>query len=293
MLNHKLVSIVNCLGGYNEPYQSPEHASMKTIFSLKFIFILSLSVAFSQTKISKTRLHGTFFLNWGYHRDAYTKSTIHFKDYQTENYDFTLHSAKATDQPDFDDFFHRPLTVPQYVFSIGYFFNNKKDLGIEIGWDHLKYVMVDYQKMHLTGMIHGVNYDKDTLVTPKFVHYEHTNGNNYLMINALKRITLLKSHAKYNKLSGILRLGFGGLVPKTDSYILGLHNDGPFRFSGIVIGAGASVRYDLLKYFFLETSIKGSFVDYTSVKLYKEGRAKQQFLSVQYILSAGINVPLY
>ena len=112
----------------------------------------------------------------------------------------------------------------------------------------------------LTGMIHSVNYDKDHLVTPNFIHYEYVNGHNYLMNNGLKRISLLKLYSKYNKLSAIMRLGIGGLVPKTDSYILENHNDGTFKLSGIVIGAWASLRYDLLNYFFLET---GALVDYT------------------------------
>jgi hypothetical protein len=55
---------------------------------------------------------------------------------------------------------------------------------------------------------------------------------------------------------------------------------------------GAALRYDFFKYFFFEPSIKGSFVDYTNVKLYEKGRANHTFFSVQYILSAGINIPL-
>jgi len=263
--------------------------------------LVSLPALAQQKESAKNtkKLHGTFFLNWGYHRDAYTTSTIEFKDNTTPNtphYNFTFHNAKAHDKPDMDDFFHTPPTVPQYMLNFGYFFNDKNDLGIEVSWNHLKYVVTDNQTMHMTGTIEGQGYDLDTLVTPDFVHFEHTNGNNYLIISLLKRFQLLNSKNQQHRISAIFGLGGGGLIPKSDSYITinntQYHNDGPFRLSGWVIGASAAMRFDFFRYFFFEPNIKGSFANYTNVKLYGNGRANHKFLSVQYILSLGINIPL-
>jgi hypothetical protein len=242
------------------------------------------------TKKEKKPFHGTFYFSWGYHRDIYSHSTIHFMDRQTGNYDLTFYHARAKDQPDWDGLLNTPLTVPQYVVSGGYFFNDKHDLGIEVSWDHLKYVVRDNQMLHMKGWIEDQYYDRDTLVTPDFVHLEHTNGNNYLMVTLLKRSTLTSSKNGNHKLSAIFRLGGGALVPKTDSYVLGKHNDGPFRFSGYVIGTGAAVRYDIFHHFFLEPSIKEAFDNYTDVKLYKDGRARHHFFSTQFIVSAGFNI---
>ena len=258
------------------------------------------AVAQQQSEILENKkLHGTFFVNWGYHRDAYTTSTIQFKDTETPgvpHYNFKFHKAKAHDKLDMGDFFDTAPTVPQYMLNFGYFFNDKNDLGIEVCWNHLKYVVTDNQVMRMTGTIDGKSYDLDTLVTPDFVHFEHTNGNNYLMISLLKRIQMISSKNQQHKLSGIFSIGGGGLIPKSDSYITinnqQYHNDGPFRLSGWVVGVGAAVRYDFLKYFFFEPNIKGSFANYTNVKLYEKGRASHRFFSVQYILSIGINLPL-
>jgi len=132
----------------------------------------------STTSTEKKKLHGTFFVNWGYHRDAYTTSTIQFKDIETPgvpHYDFKFRKAKAHDKLDMNDFFKTAPTVPQYAFNFGYFFNDKNDLGIEVAWNHLKYVVTDNQVMRMTGTIDGQYYDLDTLVTPGFVHFEHTN----------------------------------------------------------------------------------------------------------------------
>ncbi len=242
--------------------------------------------------IKKRKVHGDFYVTWGYHRDQYTKSDIQFKDTQTGNYDFTFSDAKASDRLDiYKDFLHEPMTIPQYVLYAGYFFRNKGNWGVEIGWDHLKYIVDDNQVMHLKGTINGQYYDQDTLVTSDFVHYEHTNGNNYLMANVLKRYTLYTSPKEVHRLSAIAKLGAGILVPKTYTVVMGKENDGPFRPSGVVVGAAAALRYDLSRYFFVEHSVKGAFVDYTSVKLYGEGRAKQHFFSVQYIFSFGLYLP--
>lgn len=248
----------------------------------------------TETKVeSKKKIHGNFFITWGYQHNAYTESSIQFINHNNgNNYDFTLHNAKAHEQPDFEDLLHRPISVPQYVFHIGYLFNDKHDLGIELSWDHLKYVVTDNQVLHLTGNINGVNYDKDTLVDPKFVHFEHTNGNNYLMASIVKRKKLYTTKNGYLRISAIGKFGFGGLVPKTDSHIMGKNNDGPFQLSGWVTGLTADLRIDLFRYFFIEGSVKGCFANYTNAIIHDKGKAKHTFWSAQYIAAFGFNIPL-
>jgi hypothetical protein len=275
---------------------------IKTISLLAaFCLLVSLHAVAQQESetTAKKKLHGTFFVNWGYHRDAYTTSTIQFKGNDSPGvpeYDFTFHNAKSHDKHDMKNFLQKAPTLPQYVLNFGYFFNDKKDLGIEVGWNHLKYVVTDNQVIHMTGTIDEKYYDLDTLVTPDFVHFEHTNGNNYLIISLLKRVKMLSSKNQQHKLSAIFGAGLGGLIPKSDSYITinnkKYHNDGPFRLSGWVVGVSAAARYDFFKYFFLESSIKGAFANYTNVKLYDRGRANHHFFSVQSGLSLGINVPI-
>src|SRR5687768_6912639 len=95
------------------------------ILGLSFTHSLYAQLEGAPVPVAKKGLHGTFFINWGYHRDVYTNSTIRFLDRQTGNYDFTFYHAKAKDQPDWDNFFKTAPTVPQYVVSAGYFFNDK------------------------------------------------------------------------------------------------------------------------------------------------------------------------
>jgi hypothetical protein len=236
---------------------------------------------------------GSVYFNWGYNRDWYSTSTIHFVNNKTDNYDFIFVDAKAHDQPDMEQYWHIDrLTIPQYDFNIGYFFKSKNSLGLEISWDHLKYVVTDNQVMHVIGNIRGKYIDKDTLVTPDFVHLQHTNGNNYLMLNLVKRQTIMDG--KTFQLSGIGKIGAGPLMSYTISNVLGSYDSGHFHYHGWVAGASVGLRLYILKYVFLQTDIQGAFANYTNTELGadRQGLATHQFTSLQFMWSGGLEFPL-
>jgi hypothetical protein len=267
--------------------------SVKLISLFIFGLLFSLPSYSQNDVVPKTcKMKGTFYAAWGYNRDWYTNSTLHFNGTNPNgNYDIKVKHTHAHDQPDMQDLLHTPISVPQYDLNIGYFFNDKRDLGLEISWNHLKYVMYNDQVRHVTGEIYGRQIDKDTLVTPDFVKFEHTNGNNYAMISLVKRVVILKTKNNLLKVSGIFKYGIGGLVPKTDSKLFGYHNDGPFKLSGVVTGLNTGIRIDLFRYFFFDTNFQGAFAEYTNGKIF-QGRVRHHFFSLQYIWALGINVPL-
>jgi hypothetical protein len=238
--------------------------------------------------------HGALYLSWGYNRDWYTRSDIRFRNTDPNNsYDFTFHNAHASDKPDFKDFWRfNSLTIPQYDLTVGYLFGDKHDLGIEVSWNHLKYVVDDNQLMHVTGQIHGRTLDVDTVVTPNFVHLQHTNGNNYLMVNLVKRWQLRAG--RHLRLSAIGKVGAGPMISYTISTVLGSHEEGPFHYHGWVVGTSAGLRLDVFRYFFLQSDVQGAFADYTNTWLGadKRGRATHVFGSGQLIWAFGFNAPL-
>ncbi|MBC7391228.1 MAG: hypothetical protein H7329_18650 [Opitutaceae bacterium] len=218
---------------------------------------------------------------------------MRFRNSETDNYDFTFKNAHASDKPDMEYFYKiKVMTVPQYNFHIGYFFNNKRNFGIELSWDHLKYVVNDYQSMFVSGNVRGHAINKDTVVTPDFVHLQHTNGNNYLMINMLKRTDFVKK--KNIKISAIGKVGAGPLVSYTISSVLGNYDKGAFYYHGMVYGLSTTLRLELLKYFFIETSLQGAFANYTNTRLGADhkGLATHRFFSLQYMYGAGLTLPL-
>src|SRR5213083_2425016 len=89
------------------------------------------------TKLKKRGL----YLTWGYTRAFYGNSDIHLVNQtgsgRANNYNFTVHQAVAHDRADFDGIAQvNNLTIPQFVFRIGYQLNEK--YGIEFNFDHTK-----------------------------------------------------------------------------------------------------------------------------------------------------------
>lgn len=230
---------------------------------------------------------GTFYLTYGYNLDWFTKSDIHFRDLTTENYDFTLYNVKAEDRPGLKDYFHQNLTIPQYSYRFGYFLNDKNDLGFEINYDHVKYIAIQDQQLHIKGQIHGEYFDKDTTLAENFIRYEHTNGANYLMINGVKRLNFLHAKNELHWLSGMFRAGGGIVLPRSDTWLWGHHRNDSYHIAGYVLGIDVGLRYDFLKHFFMETSGKGAFANYTNIYLWEKGRANQHWFSFEYIFAIG------
>ena len=110
--------------------------------------MLLLGIVFSfpssaqTTPENPTSRKGDVYIYWGWNRSAYTRSDIHFKG---TDYDFTLFKAKGKDRQEefaLNPFLHPgELTIPQYNFRIGYFFNSHYNLSF--GIDHMKYIFIE------------------------------------------------------------------------------------------------------------------------------------------------------
>ncbi len=266
---------------------------MLRCLTLIFLFFLALTQTFSQESCdcpgAAKKGKGTFYAAWGYNKDWYSTSDIHFYDSGTDNYDFTLYDVKAKDRPGFDKIINIEIFIPQYVYRFGYYFNNKKDIGVEINFDHSKYVMVQDQTVRIEGQIHGVAMDKDTLLQGNFLKFEHTNGANFLMGNFLKRKSFLHSSNKKHWLSAIIKPGLGIVIPKTDVTLFGNRLDNRFHVAGWIVGAEAGFRYDF-RHFFMEATAKQTFANYSNVLVIGSGKANHYFTCTQAILTAGFQL---
>lgn len=235
---------------------------------------------------------GTFYISAGYNLDWYADGTLHFKDLTTNNYDFSLSNVKAKDRDGLKHLLKEDITIPQYSFRIGYWLNKKYDLGIELNYDHAKYVMYKNQVLHLKGFIQGVYYDKDTLVNTNFLTFEHTNGANFAMLNVMKRQNIW--HSKNNKwwLGAVAKTGFGIVIPRSDVTIFQVNRNDKYHVAGYITAIETGFRFDFLKHYFLETTGKGVFANYYNVLLPGEGRAKHKVLGFEYIFLCGLQFPL-
>lgn len=238
---------------------------------------------------------GVIYLSWGYNRDWYSKSDLHFQNSGTDNYDFTLYGVSAKDRPGFDEILSTAIrgdiTIPQYVYRIGYYFNNKHDIGVEINFDHSKYVMTSGQNVRVKGQIRGAELDKDTILYPDFLKFEHTDGANFMMVNFIKRKNLTRSANGKRWLSAVLKPGAGIVIPKTNVSLFGEQLDNRFHVAGWITGVETGLRYDF-RHFFMEATTKGTFANYSDVLVIGTGKANHRFCTLQAILNAGFQFNL-
>lgn len=206
------------------------------------------------------------YIQWGYNAEWYTHSNIHFKMFNGNN--FTLHQAKAHDKPDFDAILKKPgeISIPQYNYRIGFYLNEKHTRSIEINFDHIKYVVTDGQKVHVTGIIDNLKIDADSILNPQtFLHLEHTDGGNLLHINYVQQSSLLKTtDGTRPLLNFIAKAGAGINIPRTDFTWRGDRLNNYFHVAGYNISAEAGLRFYLFKKLFIEATAKTGYVRYVN-----------------------------
>lgn len=239
----------------------------------------------------------SFYGLWGYSRQAYTTSTIRFVNKGTPGiageygaYDFVIKDVKAHDKPDFDklgDVVN--ITIPQYNFRIGMWFNNKNDEGFELNYDHAKYVVTDGQTARFKGTINGQQVDKDSVIEQKYFHFEHTDGANFWMINYMKRNKIYYSKNENFKLSYVFKPGLGVVIPRTDVTLFGKHLNNNWKLAGVIAAVETTLRFDIRKHYVIELAGKGGWADYINVFCLGRGngRASHHFGFVEAVLSLG------
>jgi len=276
---------------------------------MKHKFILLILCAFSVTAEAQlapitAKSKGTFYLLWGYNRDWFSKSDIHFKgtypdtpqmpaEARGQKYDFTLLGADAEDRPQFNRIVDWDISIPQFYYRLGYIFHGENINGIEIGFDHVKYVMKSDQVLRVQGQLYDstsqgvVNVDKEMLVTDKFVHFEHTNGANYLMLSFVRGMPLLRTRSEMHTILCLVKPGAGIVIPRSDVSINGVRKDNEFHIAGYVAGLEVSFRYIFAEHVFLETSGKGCYANYSNVLTTKGNSANHYFTSFEWLFSLG------
>jgi hypothetical protein len=229
------------------------------------------------------------YVQWGYNRDIFSNSDLHFSN--GSRYNFTIHNAHAVDQPDFAGFWETPIdiTIPQNSYRIGVYLNREQTWAIELNFDHAKYVVHDNQVLRVSGQINGEPIDKDTVIRRQFVHFEHTNGANFYHLNYVHQKYLLEGK-DYGKLSYLLKGGAGIVLPRSDITIMNNRLDNEYHVAGYIVSVEAGMRFYPLRNFFMELNAKGGFANYLNVLTIEGGSAHHNFWYGELIALAGYDL---
>jgi hypothetical protein len=223
---------------------------------------------------------GEYYFFWGYNRSEYANSDITFKG---PGYDFMLQNVTARDLPiplsaeEYLDITR--LSIPQYNFRYGYFFNDH--WAVSIGSDHMKYVMDNDQLSTLTGHISANVSDPAIAVNPiyvgdfdhkpfvinskDFLTYEHTDGFNYFHVELDRYDRLWKAKNNIQGIDWLVGVGAGTLIPRSDVRLFTQGRNNHFNFAGYGLSAKTGLRFDISRRFFFQTDVMGGFVRLNNV----------------------------
>ncbi len=252
------------------------------------IFLFSSIKSDAKNKKDRT---GSIYFSWGYNTEWYTKSTVTIKQPGLGN-DYEMVHVNAHDHRGWDEgLFHKAFTIPQYNYRLGYYFNKKQDLGIEINFDHTKYLIADGQQVHLKGTLANKSVDEQIFFAQSNgFYYFLNNGANFLLFNLVKRVPVYNAKTRKLKVDLTGKAGIGPVIPHVQNDLFGQINAQQFQLGGWNTGAETAVRVTVMKYAYLEFSQKVDYARYSHLLVY-DGRAKQNFGTYELILSLGFIIP--
>ncbi len=261
--------------------------------------LMMFLLAFSSSTVAqeqKKERKGEFYLSWGYNTEWYTHSDIHVSQPSMNN-DYKFVDVYGHDYRGWDNqLLEKGLTIPQYNYRIGYFFNKKKNLAIEINFDHTKFIFSDknnfYQeKAHLVGTVNGRNVDTMlNFAWPQFVYYLN-NGANFLCFNIVKRWNVWQNKKETIKVDGLLKGGLGPVVPHVQNTFFGMENKPHFQIGGWNVGVEGAIKVTFFNTVFLEYTNKLDYARYSGLKIYN-GTASQAFGCYEMVVNLGLSFPI-
>ncbi len=248
-------------------------------------FLIGLTIQLSAVGQKKIVKNGAFYLSWGYNTEWYGNSNIHVVQ-NNLNSDYTFKNIQAHDHIGWDKLFQRELTIPQYNYRIGYFFNEKQDLALEINFDHTKYIVTQGQTTNVSGKMNGKAIDTTVVVSYNVLDYQLNNGANFFLINIVKKLNIYKTSGDFINICGLGKFGVGPLVPHVQNRIFGKDNVPHFQIGGWNTGIEAGIKATFAKHIYLEFCNKLDYARYYGLEVFG-GKVNQSFFCYELILSLG------
>lgn len=272
------------------------------LVSVFFCLTLFFSVGGMAQNYSFKKKFGTqknaMYLYWGYNRSIYSKSDVNFYG---PTYNFLVKDLAASDRPsrDFSTYVNlQSISVPQFNIRLGWYYKFRWD--ISVGYDHMKYVMDRGQTLYINGVVgettsselSGVYTDADGLIPIRHedLHYENTNGLNYISVQLTNTAPLYKTRNRKFAIQRRLGFGMGPVVTQTDFTWDGLQYHTKFGLSGYGLSLNTGVRFDFFNRFFFQSNWSGGFIHLPKNRIAPNDEffAKHKFVFGQWDLVAGV-----
>lgn len=262
------------------------------------LLFMTLSPLFGLAQQTKKERSGEFYFSWGYNTEWYTHSNVRVSQPSLGN-DFTFVGISGHDHKGWDyGIFNQPISIPQYNYRVGYIFNKQKGWGVEINFDHTKFIFDDNQFTRVKGKIENKSFDGQILFADRVAgsdsssHYYLNNGANFLLFNIVKRWPIFINKKGTFRIDGLGKFGIGPLIPHVQNKFFEQPENAPhFQVGGWNIGVEGALRATFFKYIYVEYTNKLDYARYSGLKIY-QGTSKQAFGTYELILNLGLSFPV-
>jgi hypothetical protein len=269
----------------------------------KLILLLTLLISISgiaqsySYKKKQITQKGSMYFYWGYNRSVYSKSDINFAG---ENYNFTIINARAKDRPstELKTYINlETITVPQFNLRVGLYTNSSWD--VSLGYDHMKYVMVNWQQAQLSGSIPASEnqylngeFDGEAYhtINDNMIHYENSNGLNYITFQATYNKLLYRTESRIFAIRGRLGAGLGAVVTQTDFEFNGQDYHSLLKLTGFGGSIHSGVRFEFFNRFFAQSNFSTGAISLPHLQTIANSNnyANQKFVYGDWQLVAGV-----
>jgi hypothetical protein len=239
---------------------------------------------------------GEWYFAWGYNKEFWAHSDIHVHQGALGN-DFTLYGVSAHDDAG--------LTAdpfgPQYSFRIGRFFDDNRNFGLELNFDHTKYETTLGPSVAISGTVAGAPRSGTVQLNNMNFYEVLHNGANHLMFNAVYRLPLIGETNETLSVAAIGRAGVGVMLPHTTDTIFGATNDvgsksisnaigftnGWWQLNGWTTGVEGGFRVVLYKPVYLELTDKIAYAKLYDLPAAQGGTISQSLWMNEIVLTLG------
>ncbi len=268
---------------------------MKKNVLLLFAVYICTAQAFGQIadtlKHKKFVKHGRWYGSWGYNTEWYTHANIHVNQPSLGN-DYTFENLQAHDRIGWNHLaeWGYQITIPQYNYRIGYFFDEKQNWAIELNFDHTKYVVTQGYLAIVNGKFRGRNVDTAVMIDNSTLFWQLNNGANWFLFNIVRRLDIAKTRKNKLVIYGLVKAGVGPTVPHVDNIIFGDQNTPHFQIGGVNTGIEALIRFTFFDCVYIEYCNKVDYAYYWGLRIADNGTASIGFGSYEMILNLGFTL---
>lgn len=262
------------------------------------LYLLAIALLFSFISTSSAGVlnkKGMWSFFYGYNRSTYSNSDYHLTG---DGYDFTLRDVEATDAP--TELAPYPylapwgVSVPQNTTRFGYYLTD--DIAISFGNDHMKYVMVQDQTVDFEGTIatgegHDRSGDGTQKLTSDFLHFEHTDGLNFVSVELEHFLPLWRNASDTQALTFMYGPGIALMYPKTNATLFGRDRHDKFHVAGYGYSVKLGLEFNFTDHLFARLVLKNGHINMNDVRTTSNSNDKlsHKFDFQETYLVVGIN----